>query len=212
MNFSTDRDLLAIEPAVFEDVPFAAQRRVSVADGVVSGITLSSASADFVSAQVDVGVVLLVSGVAYEVLTRIDANTLTISLPRAHTTDPGIPGGDGVALDVIVQTFSPQAELIHDGLLRLIGIDVDDPDSALDESAVISKSLMARLEALGTLEVVYSGAASLVGDNDTLLMKAGEYRRRFRQACTGATLSLDTDGDGVVDQRLTLGTIRFTRV
>ncbi len=211
MNFSTDRDLLAIEPAVFEDVPFAAQRRVSVVDGVVSGTTLTSNSADFVSAQVDAGAVLLISGIAHEVLTRVDANTLTVSLPRPHKTDAGIPGGDGSSLEVTVQTFSPQAELIHDGLLRLLGIDPDDPDSVLDESAIISQSLMARLEALGTLEVVYSGAASLIGDNDTLLMKAGEYRRRFRQACAGARVSLDTDGDGVVDERLSLGTIRFSR-
>ena len=212
MNFSTDRDLLAIEPAVFEDVPFAAQRRINVTDGAVNGTTLTSVSADFVSAQVDAGAVALVGGVAHEVLARTDANTLTISLPRTHTTDPGVPGGDGAGLDVVVQTFSPQAELVHDGLLRLIGIDPDDPDPGLTESAVLSLSLMARLEALGTLEVVYSGAASLAGDNDTLLMKAGEYRRRFRQACAGATLSLDTDGDGLVDQRFSLGTIRFTRV
>ncbi len=211
MNFSTDRDLLAIEPAVFEDVPFAAQRRVSVADGSVIGTTLTSAAADFVSAQVDVGAVVLVGGVPHEVLARTDVNTLAISLPRTHTTDPGIPGGDGVGLNVVVQTFSPQAGLVHDGLLRLIGLAPDDPDPGLTQSAVLSLSLMARLEALGTLEVVYSGAASLVGDNDTLLMKAGEYRRRFRQACAGATLSLDTDGDGLADRRLSLGTIHFTR-
>jgi len=211
MSFSTDRDLLAVEPAIFEDVPFAAQRRLNVADGVVSGITLTSAGGDFAAAQVDVGAVVLIAGTAHEVLARVDANTLTVSLPRAHKTDPGIPGGDGVSLEVVVQTFAPQAELIHDGLLRLLGIDPDDPDSSLDESAIISLSLMARLEALGTLETVYSGAASIVGDNDTLLMKAGEYRRRFRQACAGAHVSLDTDGDGVTDERLSLGTIRFQR-
>ncbi len=211
MNFSTDRDLLAIEPAVFEDVPFAAQRRLSVTDGSVSGNTLTSVAADFLSAQVDAGAVVLVGGVAHEVLTRTDANTLTVSLPRSHTTDPGIPGGDGVGLDVLAQTFSPQAELVHDGLLRLIGINPDDLGSELTESTVLSVSLMARVEALGTLELVYSGAASLVGDNDTLLMKAGEYRRRFRQACAGATLSLDTDGDGLADRRLSLGTIHFAR-
>ena len=211
MTFSTDRDLLAIEPAVFEDVPFVAQRRLSVADGVVSGTTLTSGGADFDAAQVDVGSVVLVAGVAHEVLARVDANTLTVSLPRTHKTDPAIPGGDGTALEVTAQTFAPQAELIHDGLLRLLGIDPDDAGAAIDESAIISVSLMTRLEALGTLEVVYSGAASLVGDNDTLLMKAGEYRRRFRQACAGASVSLDTDGDGVVDERLSLGTIRFQR-
>lgn len=212
MNFSTDRDLLAIEPAVFEDVPFAAQERLRVTDASMTGTTLTSVSADFVSAQVEAGSVVLVNGVAHEVLVRTDANTLTVSLPRTATTDPAIPGGDGTAMDVTLRTFAPQAELVHDGLLRLMGIDPDDPDAELTGAAVLSLSLMARLEALGTLERVYSGAASLVGDNDTLLMKAGEYRRRFRQTCIGATVLLDTDGDGLPDRRLPLGTIHFTRV
>jgi hypothetical protein len=212
MNFSTDRDLLAIEPAVFEDVPFAAQKRLHVMDASVSGTTLTSVAADFVSAGVGAGSVVLINSVAHEVLGQTDANTLEVSLPRSHASDPGIPGGNGSGMELVAYTFGPQAELVHDGLLRLIGIDPDDQDSGLTESSVLSVSLMARIEALGTLEVVYSGAASLVGENDTLLLKAGEYRRRFRQACTGATVSLDTDGDGLVDRRLPLGTVRFTRV
>lgn len=212
MNFSTDRDLLAIEPAVFEDVPFAAQKRLQVADASISGTTVTSASADFVSAQVDAGSVVLIAGLAFEVVSRTDANTIEVSLPRTHKTDPGIPGGDGAGLELIARTFAPQAELVHDSLLRLIGIDPEDADAELTESAVLSVALMARIEALGTLELVYAGAASLLGDNDTLLMKAGEYRRRFRQACAGAVVSLDTDGDGLADQRLPLGTTRFTRV
>lgn len=212
MNFSSDRDLLAIEPAVFEDVPFTAQKRLHVTDASVSGVTLTSASADFEAAGIDAGSVTMIGGVAHEVLSRTDANTLEVSLPRTRVTDAGIPGGDGTGLEVVVRTFGPQAELVHDGLLRLMSIDPDDPKSELTESSVLSVGLMARIEALGTLELVYAGAASLVGDNDTLLMKAGEYRRRFRQACAGATVSLDIDGDGVADQRLPLGTVRFTRV
>lgn len=211
MNFSTDRDLLAIEPAVFEDVPFAAQKRLRVADASVSGTTLTSAGADFVTAQVDAGSVVLIAGLAFEVLSRTDANTLVISLPRTHITDPGIPGGDGIGLELIARTFAPQAELVHDSLLRLVGIDPEDADAALTESSILSVALMARIEALGTLERVYAGAASLLGDNDTLLMKAGEYRGRFRRACAGAVVSLDTDGDGLADRRLPLGTTRFTR-
>lgn len=211
MNFSTDRDLLAIEPAVFEDVPFAAQKRLQVADASVSGTTLTSAGADFVAARVDAGSVVLVAGLAFEVLSRTDANTLEVSLPRTHNTDPGVPGGDGADLELIARTFAPQAELVHDGLLRLIGIDPEDADAELTQASILSVALMARIEALGTLELVYAGAASLLGDNDTLLMKAGEYRRRFRQACAGAVVSLDTDGDGLADQRLPLGTTRFTR-
>jgi len=212
MNFSTDRDLLAIEPGVFEDVPFAAQQRLRITDGAVTGTTLTSAAADFVTAQVDQGSVLLIGGIAYEVMTRIDQSTLTISLPRSSTVDPAIPGGDGIALEVAARTFEPQAELVHDGLLKLIGIEPDNPNGELTESAILTLSRMARVEALGTLERVYSGAASLIGDNEMLLMKAGEYRRRFRQACTTTTVLLDTDGDGLTDRSLQLGTIRFNRV
>jgi len=214
MNFSTDRDLLAIDPAVFEDVPFAAQKRLNVTDATVSGTTLTSAGADFVAAQIDAGSVVLINAVAHEVLSRTDANTIEVSLPRTHTDDPGIPSGDAAGVEVIARTFSPQAELVHDGLVRLIGIDpdaLDAPESELTEASILSLPLMARVEALGTLELVYAGAASLVGDNDALLMKAGEYRRRFRQACANAVVSLDTDGDGLADERLPLGSIRLTR-
>lgn len=212
MPFSKDRDLLAIEPAVFEDVPFAAQKRLHVSDAAVSGTTLISATADFVTSGVDSGSVVLIGQVAHEVLSRTDANTVEVSLPRASINDAGIPGGDGTNLELIVRTFAPQAALVHDGLLRLIGVDPDDPESELTEASILSLALLERVEALGTLELVYAGAASLIGDNDTLLMKAGEYRRRFRQACANAVVSLDTDGDGVADCRLHLGTVRLDRV
>jgi hypothetical protein len=211
MNFSTDRDLLAIEPGVFEDVLFASQKRLHVTDALVSGTTLLSMQADFVSAGVDTGSVVLVNGVAHEVLERTNANALQVSLPRTLTTDPGIPGGDGTAMEVIARTFSPQADLVHFGLLTLIGIDPDEPDGELNESSVLSLELMARIEALGTLEVIYAGAASATGNTETLLEKAGTYRRRFRQACAAATVSLDTDGDGLPDRRVALGTTRLSR-
>ncbi len=212
MNFSSDRDLLAIEPAVFEDVPFTAQKRLQVTDASVSGTTLTSTAADFVSTGVAAGSVVMINGIAHEVVERTDANTLEVSLPRSHTSDPGIPGGDGTGLNLIAQTFGPQAELVHDGLLRLIGVDPDNPDADISESSVLSVTLMARIEALGTLELIYSAAASLVGDNDALLMKAGEYRRRFRQACTRAIVLLDMDGDGQADEQLSLGNVRLRRV
>ena len=212
MNFSNDRDLLAIEPAVFEDVPFTAQMRLQVSDTSVSGTTLTSAAADFVSAGIAAGSVVLINNVPHEVFERTDANTLDVSLPRSHTSGPGIPGGDGTGLELVARTFGPQAELVHDGLLRLIGIDPDDLGAELSESSVLSVTLMARIEALGTLELVYAGAASLVGENDTLLMKAGEYRRRFRRARMRATVLLDTNGDGQVDDRLPLGSVCLRRI
>ena len=214
MNLSTDRDLLMLEPAVFADVPFIAQQRVHVTDGILAGTTLMTTEADFALAQVDAGSVALIAGVAYEVISRDDASTLTVSLPRTRLADAAIPSSesDATDLDVKVRTFAPQAALVHDSLLRLLGIDTDDPDAALTEDAVISLSVMARLEALGTLERVYSAAAALSGNNDMLLLKAREYGRRFRAAANQAVVLIDTDGDGHANERRHLGLVRLARV
>jgi len=212
MNFSTDRDLLIIEPNVFSDVPLAAQQRVKVVDGVIAGTILTSISADFTAAQVDSGGVVLVAGVAHEVISRTDANTLVISLPRGSSADPAIPSGDGSGLEIVVRSYAPQASVVHDALMRLIGIDLDDPENKLTEDSIVSAGVIARLEALGTLERVYSAAAALVGDNEEIRRKARGYCSRFKSACRGATVLLDLDGDGFADVRRSLGVVWFSRV
>ena len=216
MNFSTDRDLLVLEPTVFNDVAIAAQTRVNVADGAVSGTTLTSATADFENACVEAGSVLLIASVAHEVLARTDAHTLTVSLPRSRMSDPAIPGPQGSGLAVVCRTFAPQAATVHETILRLLSIDPDAPDAgALTEDAIVSLSAVARLEALGTLERIYSSAVAITGDypyTDGLVKKTIEYRRRFAACCARSTILFDADGDGHADRRVCLGEIVLTRV
>jgi hypothetical protein len=211
MNFSTDRDLLLYEPTLFNDLPWVSQQRLSVTDGEVTGTTLTSASADFSSAQVDAGCVLLVNTTPVEVVQRIDAMTLTVSLLRTRTTDSVIPPGDVSAASVVVRTFAPQAELFGASLLRMLGLNADDPDQPLDAEAVLSLSVMARLEALGTLERVHSSAAALTGDNDALLFKAASYRRRFLEAASRSPIQIDTTGDGLANEKRYVGVSRLVR-
>ncbi len=212
MNFSTDRDLLLYEPTVFTDAPFVAQQRLHVTDAALSGTQLTSVDADFEAAQVEAGSVVLVGRTPYEVIQRDNAQTLTISLLRTRLNDDPIPGEDGTSLDVKARTFAPQAALIRDALLRLLGIDSSDPDDPLTEDAVVSLSVMARLEALGTLERIYSGAAALTGNNEQLRIKAHEYGRRFHLAACQSTVLVDVDGDGHADERRHLGLVRMSRV
>lgn len=211
MNFSMDRDLLALEPGVFTDVPVASQERVRVADAVVAGELVSSVEADFAAAGAGTGSVVLIGKVAHEVVERVDAQTLRVSRLRARLGDAVIPPVEASDVEAVVRTFSPQAALVHDGLLRLLGIEPGG-ESGLGEESVVSLSLMARLEALGTLERVYSGAVALVGDNQGLETKAREYGRRFRAACAGASVLIDTNGDGFGDERRHLGLVRMRRV
>ena len=211
MNFSSDRDLLLYEPTLFNDLPWVSQQRLSVSDGDVVGTTLMSAQADFEAAQVDVGSILLVGSTPVEVLERVDESTVTVSMARTRTTDAAIPPGDVAAASVVHRTFAPQAALVCGSLLRMLGLDGDDPVQPLDAEAVVSLSLMARLEALGTLERVFSSAAALTGDNDVLLFKAAEYRRRLFEAASRCPVHIDTTGDGLPDEKRYIGVSRMTR-
>lgn len=210
MNFSTDRDLLLYEPAVFNDVPYVGQQRLRVRDAAFDGTVLSSAAADFIAACVEPSGVVLIDAVPHEVIARDDAHTLTVSLPRARLGGALVPGTPGDGLELIARTFTPQATLVHDHLLQLLGL--SDPEDALDEDAIVSLSVMARLETLGTLERIYSGAVTLVGDNTGLLHKAADYRDRFRAALRDAIVLIDTDGDGHADVRCRPGVVRLCRV
>jgi hypothetical protein len=213
MNFSTDRDLLALEPQLFHDIAWLGQQRVNVTDATLVGTTLTSTEADFISAKVEAGSVVLIDDLAHEVIGRIDADTLEVSLLRARLGDPAIPGPEVGPATAVVRSFEPQAASVHDGLLRLLGINPDSTEvDTLTEDAVVSLTAMARLESLGTLERIYSAAATLTTDHELLTLKANEYRRRFRSALNAAVVHLDTDGDGFADQRVRPGQVRLVRV
>ena len=211
MNFSTDRNLLMLEPGVFNDVPFVAQERLRVTDASVSGTTVTSASADFAAAQVDAGSVVSIAGIPAEVVARVSATELTVSRVRQRASDAAIPPVPGSNLELIVRTFAPQAALVHDCLLRMVGVDPDDANSPITESMIVSLSTMTHLEALGTLERVYAGAVALVGENGDIWKKAADYHRRFGAACRGARIRMDLDGDGKADFTRELGLIQFVR-
>ncbi len=211
MPFSTDRDLLAHAPDIFIDVPLLSQQRLHVTDAQITGITLTSADADFAAANVAGGDVLIARQQTLEVISRADANTLTVSLPRASLDDPPIAPGDGADLEVRCRTFAPQASIVRGVLLRMLHIDPDDTDADVTDDAIVSLSTMAQLEVLGTLERIYSAAHALAGDNTNLRQRYEHFRALFNQACRGAIVKLDLDGDGIADAQRRLGIVLLHR-
>ena len=211
MNFSTDRDLLALEPSVFLDLPLVGQRRAFGDDGELNGTTFTTLAGTFPAESVGQGGVILINDVPHEILSRDDAATLIVSLPRVRTSDAAIGSGQASAARFAVRTFAHQAAVVHDALMHLFGLHPDDPEQTLTEDAVLSVTLAARLETLGTLERIYSAGAALTGDNEMLLLKADHYRRRFAAARERAVVLIDTDGDGFADVRRRLGEAHLLR-
>lgn len=216
MPFSTDRDLLVLEPMLFNDVAFAAHKRLEVTDGVVSGTSLTSATADFEAAQIDAGDVVLIADVACEVISRQGPGELIVSRLRGALAAAQIPPGDGAALTVIHRTFEPQAQIIHDELLRILGIDPDGagPPGSPTEDAIVSLSVMRNLEALKTMAHIYESAIALGAEenNAVFTARAERYRNRYRLASRQSLVRLDLDGDGAADASKDMSLMELLRV
>lgn len=205
--FSRDADLLVYEPGVFVDLPLGPQRRLRVEDAVVSGATVSSATGGFGALSAG-DVVVLGDGPgqwrAYAVEQVEDDGELTLA-----TAALGFDEAEPVVLEQ--RTFEPQAALVHEELLRAVGIDVDDEAAGLGAEAVISVTVMRRLEALATLSRAYAAGVGVSGEQAGIEAKAATYRRAFAKALRGARVLIDTDGDGRADVWRTPGVARLVR-
>lgn len=207
-HFATDADLLAHEPAVFVDLPFATQRKLRVTDGVLSGPTLTSEAGGFSElGQGDVVVIAVSEAERVTVAVSAVTDDGTLELDAEPV---GLSANQGLTVEA--RTLKPQTAVVHGELMRAIGIDVDDPEQALNEQSVVSVSVMRRLEVLGTLARAYRTAVGLSGDQEELRMKAAEHERQFRSALRGARVLVDLDGDGRADVWRTPGVGRLVRV
>jgi hypothetical protein len=205
--FSTDADLLAYEPGVFGEVVFAGQRTVRVVDGVVSGATIASETGGL-DVLVPGDVLLVIASaserVAAGVAAVVDGNEVELTGEVV-----GLSRSDGLVVEG--RTFEPQRAVVHEELMRSLGIDVDDPSEEMDEMSVVSAGVVKRLEVLGTLAMVYGSAAALGGENAGVEEKASAWKRRFGEALVGARVLMDADGDGRADTVRTPGIGRLVR-
>ncbi len=211
MNFSNDRDLLVHEPRLFNDVAWLSQQRVERADASIIDDELHCASASFTALQIEAGHIVLINTIAHEVVARINSNTLRVSKLRTRTTDDIIPPEPMTLGEIIVRTFAPQAALVHDVLLRLLGLSTDQSDGQPGEDAVVSLGAIARLETLGTLERIYGSASALDTNNPAHWTKQQHYRRAFADALHHTRILVDLNNDGLAEESRTVGLIQWRR-
>lgn len=216
--FATDRDLLVLEPRLFSDVSWATQTLLAAANGAIdsAGTMLTVSGASFTSLGIDEGFIALVAGVPLEVISRESATELIVSKLRATVNDSPIRTATGTNLAVFVGTFRPQIALVHEQLLRALGIAPDPPGVQDDpnmptESRITNRADLALAEALGALHLIYASAAAMAGSESPQWTKALNYRDRFMAERRRLIARLDLDGDGTPEVFRRASVLQFLR-
>jgi len=207
----TDRDLLVIEPSVFSGAAAAATRLASGNDGVLVGTELTSASADFESLSIQSGHVAVVNGVAVEVVQRVQPTQLQVSLPRASNADGNIAPGDGTALEFQVLTFARLIDQTKIQTLRELGLDPENAQQPLSESAVMSVGPLARAIALRVIARAFEKSAAIDPTDPSLAQRAALYATQAAKAAAQAVAAIDIDGDGQTDSTRRLAVVTLVR-
>lgn len=206
--FVQDRDLLVLEPALLRDAGWAGQRVLDVT-GSVSGGVLTLASGSFSDAGVDAGSVLLIDGLAVEVVSVASATAASVSLLRARRDGASVPPPAATNRPVRCYAFGPQREIVHRQVLAMAGIDPDGDGPGQD--AITNPGALVRLEALGVLHLVYAAASAPGSGGAALADRAAMYRERFAAERGRVAALIDADGDGIAETRRSLSVFHMVR-
>jgi len=211
MPVATDRDLLMLEPGLFREVLFASQVLYEGEGGEVTGEVLTCPAANFISAGILPGMVVLLDSVPREIVEVLSDTQLRLSILRAGENDEPIPPGDATDIKVTIATFLPQVGIVHRQLLRTLGIEPAGSESAVNEEAILNPHALRLAECYGSMEMILAAAASLVVESSTLWTKARAYRQRYATERQGISVKLDTDGDGKAETVRRVNTVQLLR-
>lgn len=214
--FARDRDLLALEPNLFRDVGWLAQRLVKGVGSVAAGtLALSTQDVNFEAAGVDAGHVVLVGNVGeaapYEVLARLSTTEVSISRLRAGGDSPQILPSPATSVPVEVWTFVPQMALAHAQVLRMVGIEAGSEGESPSASDIVNVGAVRAVEAIAALYLVFSAAAGPQGAGSHAGARAEHYRRLYVLERQRTPVLLDVDGDGQVDATRRFNVVQFIR-
>ena len=212
--FTTDRDLLTLEPTLFRDISWLAQT-LALGTGSLSGGTLTLTAPLLSGTGITTGNVVMVDRVPLEVLSTSGGSTLTLSLLRPDPTGAQIVPADRAGASVSIITFAPQRALTHRQLLAMLGITPTGTTpttiDAVTESQIINPRDLTLVESLGALHLIYASAAAALSDDSPQAQRARMYQQRFAQERWRARAEIDLNNDGLADATRTLNISHLLR-
>jgi len=215
-EFSKDRDILKYEPILFGDLHLPGQVLTSGGDGVLSGTSFTSSSADFVSSQVSEGGVIYLSsseefsGGAFEIVSVDSASELTISVLRADTADEPIAPAGGTGLSYRISTFGPQARDVGLQLMEHFGFGESSSDNDIGEEDILNSDVLRQVSVFAVISRIYALLAS-GADDEGFWEKSRYYHGLFKKSRERCRLDIDIDGDKVSDITKSYGALNLKR-
>lgn len=198
--FTSDRDLLVLEPGLFRDASWVGQQLARGEARINSGIALFTAGGINRDAALP-GMVLVIGRIPLEIMHVIDDTQVEVSLLRADIADPVIVPTDMTAAPALCTTFRPQIALMHHQILAMLGLARagEETFGNFSEDAVTNPGELTLLESLGALNLIFSGLAAASGPDSVAWQKADMYAKRFARERFRAHAKLDTNNDGQPD-------------
>ena len=204
VKFSNDADILKYEPALFGELHLPWQVLAAGGGGTLSGTTFTASGADFVSALIMTGHVIYLQAAgglldgAYEIVSVDSATELTVSVIRTDSDDEPIAPPAAADISYRIGTFGPQAGEAAFQLTEYFGIKPGNPASDMDIEDILDAGVLKTASVFAVLSSVYAMLANKA-DDENLWKKSSYYQKLFEKARQRCRLSIDIDGDGVVD-------------
>ena len=204
--FCTDADLLAWEPNIFRDAPFASQTLLA-GTGTLSGTSFTIESGSFADAGIAADHVITLGGdidgcFPIRAVDSDTANTVSALDQLNEPSELTPPLSASGPIPFAIRTFRPQREIVTQLIAQAGSLESTDE--------LLNADVLARPCALGTFELIYSALAA-ISDNELASRRAAFYERLYRRALRHITIEVDTNGDGQLDERRTLSVLRFQR-
>jgi hypothetical protein len=215
-EFCQDRDLLALEPAIFLGGSFVTQQLIGGSDGVSSGTTFTSAGSNFGSAGVQAGMVLTVydtaasEGNAFEIISVNSATALTVSVLRADPSLPPVaPKISGRSF--FIRTFRPQIQGVSRTLAEKLKQFSEIYRIPAEKVAFADPAQLQLTTACGALPGIYLARAASATADDANWLKSEHYRQEFVRLQSQLRLTVDAGAGGCRQQTHTLGNVLLRR-
>jgi hypothetical protein len=204
VNFSNDVDILKYEPLLFGELHLPWQILAAGSGGTLNGTTFVATSADFVGALATTGHVIYLQSAdgsldgAYEIVSVDSATELTISVIRTDSNDEPMAPPAATDISYRISTFGSQASEVGIQLTEYFGIRPGNPASEVDVEDILYADVLKRASVFAVISSVYAILASKT-KNENFWKKSLHYQKLFEKARERCQLSVDIDGDGVVD-------------